>query len=84
MTEVLLVVSASAAILPDTPDATVATLEISLETGKIIAVHAGERTREDYPDLAYDNFIELQADHVLLPGLVDCVSFAMVDIPFTN
>lgn len=69
------VVTARAAVLPGRDEPCPATIEISLETGRIVEVHETQRTRGEYEGRVTEdaNFLVLDDDQILLPGLVDAV-----------
>ena len=70
----LLVVVAEKAVVADHAALCPVTLEISISSGKIRAVHPGLlRERNEFPGLDQASYIRLESHHVLLPGLVDAV-----------
>lgn len=66
----LLVLTSRHVVLPNVDQPTRATIEVNLETGKIIAVHQGLKEREEYTSLSGDRWIDV-GDKYILPGLVE-------------
>ncbi|KDQ50281.1 hypothetical protein JAAARDRAFT_142213 [Jaapia argillacea MUCL 33604] len=57
-------------LLPDNPQPVPATVEVDLSSGKIISISPGARSKDSYPDIAAEDFIDA-GDHIIIPGLVD-------------
>ena len=72
----LVVVTSNRVVLDENRDASPATIEISPESGKFVAVHPRKTTAVDYPSTV--QFIDYD-DLVVMPGLVD--SHVHIDEP---
>ena len=73
----LIVVTSNRVVLDENRNATPATIEISPQSGKFVAVHPRKTTASDYPSTV--QFIDY-GDLVVMPGLVD--SHVHIDEPY--
>lgn len=62
-------------LLPESQVPQPATVLVSAKTGKIIEVYAERLVRTDYPEITGDNWLEVEDDKYLLPGLVEYVQY---------
>jgi allantoinase len=70
------VFTGSNVLLPGSQVPQPATVLVSAKTGKIIEVHAERLARTDCPEITDDNWLEVDDDKYLLPGLVEYVQFS--------
>lgn len=68
----LLVLTSRRVVLPEADDLAPATIEVDLATGKIAAVHQGLKSRDEYPLLPDERWVDA-GDKCILPGLVESV-----------
>ncbi|KAA1468042.1 allantoinase [Dentipellis sp. KUC8613] len=66
----LQIYTGSQVLLPGSKAPQPATIEVSSDTGKIVAVHREQRSRDTYPNVDDEHWIDA-GDLYLLPGLVD-------------